>query len=661
MTRARALLAAAVTVVALAAPLAFVGPAAAAGAAESPAAIDLDAGADLLAVQPTADAPGHLVVAGYLPGRIRTGVVVTDAGGANPVTVSGITDVQSVALAPDGRTVWAASHDDVIGSFSSDDPSAAPQLYPTGANTCPRDLAVASDGRVYFIAGCADTGWTLNVLDPVSKAVSPVAPVGLVTGTLVTLGIENTPARPDVLAVFEPGHWVDLLDVSGAAPSELGAIDPVDVATVDVAPDGQSVLVSDDSRAGGFGGFGSYRYTISATPTRSGGLFQADGWPVNGLAVDPTGTYVAASSYGEWFSYGPSSEQVLRAYGSSTGYDVSLGRGVAWVGATLFTMATDVAQNEVLLVARPDAVVAPTTLTASGPASAQIDTQIRVSGYLTDRGAPIAWASLTVTRTDYYGTKTYSTHTGPGGKYILDDTPNIGGGNTYRVSYAGTGTRAPATATYVLSATRLPTFLSIGTDHPSYQYGQLARVTAHLGTTYTERHVTIYAQRVGGTKKPIAYGVVDKDGKLHAAIHVYHNTVFSASFAGDRRHQPVAVTVKRNTGADPELTLENYYGTDSAGYRLYHKSQEPKLHAHVNPSKDGECVYFDVQEYVSGGWRDTGSSDCFRLGSGSSVDAYWNAPARGVVGRTYRAGFWWPGDSENAGTGSLFRYFKLTS
>jgi hypothetical protein len=461
-----------------------------------------------------------------------------------------------------------------------------------------------------------------------------------------------------VLAVFESGHWVDLLDVSGPTPTEIGSVDPLDVGTVDVAPDGQSVLVSDDS---GGSGFGSYRYSISATPTRSSGLFQADGWPVTGLAVDPTGSYIAASSYGEWFSYGPASEQVLRAYGSSTGYDVSLGRGVAWVDGTLFTMATDVLQNEVFLTARPDAVVAPTTLTATGPATAQIDTQIRVSGYLTDRGAPIAWAPLTVTRTDYYRTTSYQTHTGPGGKYILDNTPTIGGGNTYRVSYAGTSTRAPATATYVLSAARLPTFLSIGTDHSIYYYGQLAQVTAHLGTTYTERHVTIYAQRVGGTKKPIAYGVVDRDGKLHAAIHVYHNTVFSASFAGDRRHQPVTVAAKRDTGADPELTLENYYGTDSQGYRLYHKSQEPKLHAHVDPNKAGQCVYFDVQEYVNGKWHDTGGSDCFRLGAGSNSDAYWNAPQRGVVGRKYRAGFWWPGDRENAATGSLFRYFKLTS
>jgi hypothetical protein len=186
-------------------------------------------------------------------------------------------------------------------------------------------------------------------------------------------------------------------------------------------------------------------------------------------------------------------------------------------------------------------------------------------------------------------------------------------------------------------------------------------VTAHLGTTYTERHVTIYAQRVGGTKKPIAYGIVDKDGKLHAAIHVYHNTVFSASFAGDRRHQPVAVSATRGTRADPQLTLENYYGTDSEGYRLYHKSQEPKLHAHVDPSKAGQCVYFDVQEYVNGTWHDTGGSDCFRLGSGSSTDAWWNAPKLGVVGRKYRAGFWWPGDSDNTAYGSLYRYFKLTS
>src|SRR4051812_16125083 len=61
MTRARALLAAAVTVVSLAAPVAGVALAAPAGAAEPSAAIGLDAGSDLLAVQATDTEPGHLV------------------------------------------------------------------------------------------------------------------------------------------------------------------------------------------------------------------------------------------------------------------------------------------------------------------------------------------------------------------------------------------------------------------------------------------------------------------------------------------------------------------------------------------------------------------------------------------------------------------------
>ena len=528
-------------------------------------------------------------------------------------------------------------------------------MYATGEGTCPSDVAVTAAGTVYVVTGCDTDPRTLHTFDPATGTLSGPLEVGLVTAAgTQTLQLDNVPSRPNVVAATS-GNWVDLLDLSASTPASLGTIDPISATAAVIAPDGHSVVIGTTSAS-------AYRYSIAATPKPLGAAFATGPWFASGIAFDPSGAYTGIATYGQSTSYGPSNSLPLRTYSSSTGYDVYFGRGVAWLGTVMFALTTNVYADTVTLTAHTYAIQAPTTVTASGPSSATIGKALTITGRVTDRGTALAGAALTVTRHDPLGTTTIATaHSDANGNYTISNVPPNGTTNTYKVSYAADALHQSASATYSVFVTRLGTFLSVSTDKSDYYYNQVVHVTAHLGTTYTNRAVTIYAQQSGFSKVRIASGNVGPKGYLFGSVQVRRNTVYSAAFAGDVRHAPVVVTLLRKTHASSAMTLLNYYGTNSGGYRLYHKSQFPRQHAHVDPYKSGQCVYYDVQDYVSGKWHDLGFSDCFALDSKSNTDAYFDARDYGVVGRKYRSGFWYAGDRINEGQGSLWRYFTITS
>lgn len=119
----------------------------------------------MLAVTAVFGGPAHIVVSSA---AADGGIVVLDENGANPHQVPGVTQVNNLALAPDGR-VWATVATGSVVSFSPQDPVLTVESHPIDA-LCPYDLAVASDGNVWFSAGCAsgDDGG-LYVLDPAAE------------------------------------------------------------------------------------------------------------------------------------------------------------------------------------------------------------------------------------------------------------------------------------------------------------------------------------------------------------------------------------------------------------------------------------------------------------------------------------------------------------
>ena len=66
---------------------------------------------------------------------------------------------------------------------------------------------------------------------------------------------------------------------------------------------------------------------------------------------------------------------------------------------------------------------------------------------------------------------------------------------------------------------------------------KLYYVTAHLGTTHTNRSLTITATS-GGSTVTVASGQVDSAGNLKATFQPTSTTTYRATFAGDDWYAP---------------------------------------------------------------------------------------------------------------------------
>ncbi|MFF4208960.1 hypothetical protein ACFYZE_06200 [Streptomyces sp. NPDC001796] len=262
-------------------------------------------------------------------------------------------------------------------------------------------------------------------------------------------------------------------------------------------------------------------------------------------------------------------------------------------------------------------------LTLNAPATATRGTALTFSGALSD--APYDnGETVTVTRTDAAHTTTpvqWTVPVGTDGTITVKDTPSIGGANTYTVSYPGDASHEAATASAIVQVSRTATALSVTTNASSYAYGATATVTAHLGTTYNGRTVSIYAQPYGGGKTLVKTGTVDAGGNLSATYKLTRNTTFTASFSGDYRYAPATATHTAYDQVKIAETLGGYYtSTTYSGvtYRVYHHTVKPRVTAVVTPNKSGQCEKFQAQEYYSGAWHTLTTSGCYYLDPNST-------------------------------------------
>ncbi|SOD85066.1 hypothetical protein [Streptomyces sp. Ag109_G2-15] len=263
-------------------------------------------------------------------------------------------------------------------------------------------------------------------------------------------------------------------------------------------------------------------------------------------------------------------------------------------------------------------------LTLKAPGTATRATAFSFAGKLGD--APYATGeTVTVTRTDAAHTTTPAKWTAPvgtDGTITVKDTPSIGGANTYTVSYPGDASHQPAKASAIVQVSRAATTLSLTTNASTYSYGATATATAHLGTTYNGRTVSLYAQPAGGKKTLLKTGTVDSKGNLSATYKLARNTTFTASFAGDYRYAPTTATRTANTHVKITQSLAGYYTTTKYGtttYRVYHHTAKPQVAATVTPNKSGQCQRFQAQQYYSSAWHTMTTSDCFSLDSNSTA------------------------------------------
>ena len=356
--------------------------------------------------------------------------------------------------------------------------------------------------------------------------------------------------------------------------------------------------------------------------------------------------------------------------GGGSGGDTLAASGLAWApdASKLFAVsynASDVYSLRVL----DNPAKADTTLTASAPATAPRAKALSVTGKLTSNAAFPSGTTVSVRRTDaespsgrLLGTATV----GADGSYSFADTPPAGGQVTYTVGYAGDEYHASATATSTVNVTKTTAALTLDNNGKVYAYNTQVKFTAHLGTTYKNRTVEIYADPYGGDKpnKLIKSGTVDASGNLSASVYLTRDTKLTAKFTGDTRYAPATVTSTVGARVRVSTALSGYYTTRTAWnqtYRYFHKSKDPVFDTTMTPYPNRK-YRVEVQGYYDGAWRGTHSEYLVLGSAGQDTLELTGTPPTGVRFRI-RSSYidTTSGDNVNSTTYGTWKYFTFTS
>jgi len=151
-------------------------------------------------------------------------------------------------------------------------------------------------------------------------------------------------------------------------------------------------------------------------------------------------------------------------------------------------------------------------------------------------------------------------------------------------------------------------------------YDGKVTITAHLGSSGTNRIVSIYATPVGGTRTLLKSGTVNSAGNLVATDTLTRSTRFTANFSGDDKYQSATMTSLVGARVKVTSALSGYYASTRLSgvlYRVYHHTATLKDSVTVAPNKHGECVELEVQRYYSHAWHAVSTSKCSSLDSAS--------------------------------------------
>ncbi|MBV2354757.1 Ig-like domain repeat protein [Streptomyces sp. J2-1] len=632
-------------------------------AASGPAAADA---AKILPVKSV----GDLVVDGghqrvYVSDPTSGKVVVTDYSGTVKATLTGLPGVNGLALSADSGTVYAA----VTGGdrIISVDTATYRQTgaYPVGA--APGDLEVV-DGRVWFAHG-SDFG-SLDLSGP--EPVVHFSQRGDVDFSGATTSLAADPAVPGVLAAGNGGQLA-VYDVSadGATLRAQGDMD-TSARQIDLTPDGTEVLTSWGSTGQGYG-IGAY----SATDLHPLTGYPIDAYP-NAVRVAPDGT-VAGGSF-SWYEpdvhiYKRGDTTPTREYdfpntGNSSGADTLVDGALAWAPDESRVFAVSVnTSNTYTLRALTDPAKELPRLTVSAPAKADRAKKLTVTGRLTSKTVPPAGSALTVTRTDIgapSGKALPAVRTKADGTFSFTDTPPSGGKVTYKVAYAGDAGHTAASGSDAVDVSRRATTLSLNNNGKLYTYGKRVTFTAHLGSTYKNRTVALYADPYGGDKpkKLLKSAKVNSHGDVSAAVDMTRDTAVIAVFSGDAQNAPRTVQVTAYAQVKITTAVSKHYKTGRIGsttYYYFHKKTDPVFTTTMTYYK-GRRQSFDLQVYYQGSWYDSGS-EYFALGSDGRSAVRLEAPGESGIRARMRSSYYnvTSGDNVNSTTHGAWKYVYFTN
>ena len=148
--------------------------------------------------------------------------------------------------------------------------------------------------------------------------------------------------------------------------------------------------------------------------------------------------------------------------------------------------------------------------------------------------------------------------------------------------------------------------------------GAKVRVTTMLGVSASvdDLIVRLYADPADGPEALVAEGIVDVDGRFTRSFAPRVNTVYRAEWAGEGDFLPAQATTTVGVAPRIETELRGSYGS-SGRYRLLRPGAVPKYSVKVAPNHAGEVVYFSLERFRSGRWREIDDLDVL-LGPRSS-------------------------------------------
>lgn len=267
----------------------------------------------------------------------------------------------------------------------------------------------------------------------------------------------------------------------------------------------------------------------------------------------------------------------------------------------------------------------PTTL--SGDNLGEVRADHRVSIYGTLSGSDyLASKKLHVVRIDAAGRhRLPDVTTRAGGVFTVTDRPHFGPTTRYLVSFPGDAGHLPCHTTYSVEVDRLRPVLSISLQHKAIWYNQHATVQIHLGPTYRNRMVTLYAVPAQRGKHRVLTAGVNRHGNLVADVPMSRNTTFFAEFKGDPRYNSREVSVTELSGLLPSVRLAGGYAT-SGKYRLYRAGTEIKQIGKLLPAQAGRCLRFNAAHRSGGKWVEDAASDCIATNRKGIAVAYFHTP-----------------------------------
>ncbi|MFJ4523677.1 YncE family protein [Streptomyces sp. NPDC088810] len=547
-------------------------------------------------------------------------IVVTDyAGKVVKQLDTRMSGVQGLELSADSGTLYAAVQDlDAVAVIDT-----ATDTETTRYEVGDKPLSVAlAGGKLWFGYGGAAAG-NIGSVDLTAE------------DHTVTLG-QDADWYSAPLLDAAPGSTTLVAGAVGQSPVELASYDVSsgtakkvastreagdNLGDLQVTPDGKDVVVAS--------GAPYYQQVFRTSDLNEDGKYVTDAYP-NSVAIAPDGT-IAAGIDGSYdpdvYIFKPGAGEPVRTYdfpntGTSSGSDLLARGGLAWAadGSRLFAVTSN---NQGVFSLR--VLNAPTkavsTVTVDAPATATRAKKLTVKGKVASKVAVPAGTRLSVTRTDLESPKgkpLAAAVTKADGTFSFTDTPPAGGKVKYTVAYAGDADHAAASGSDSVEVSRAKATLTVNNNGKVYAYGKDVKFTAHLGRTYSNRTVEIWADPFGSDKpnKRVKSGKVNSDGYLSVTLDLKRDTKVTAKFAGDSRYKPATAASTVGAKVSVSTSVSNHYKAKSAWghtYYFFHKNKNPLVTTKM-PWYPDRAQKFEFEVYYQGRWY-PGDPAYFKLGS----------------------------------------------